>query len=785
LQGRVVVGELLRHPTGVDYRLHTPTSHMCQLTFRVVDKEVIVEDLPVMEKEEPSIVQSLETIEKSLVAVGTDNLTAMSRKSKSRHQKYRQSEEDSLFQRIHFYRDKLVTKRLQMGPDEIGSARQDYDVDLLPPLLKAAAKGDIEQLSGLIANDTKRLLNSRVDIRMRYDDDGKPLSGWIFNGCTPLHIACWHGQLKVVNYLLDSGADVNTPDTDGDGALWYVLGGSHPNKLWHPLVAHGADIYATSLDNSRSTRSLLQFACCKGRPEIVSYLLSKGVDMETPPQEALSTLSCAALSGNEEVFDILLEYGAVPNISTNGWKWNALHCAASGGSARITKYFVEQGFDVMAKDVDGDTPLHVACDREHINLTVADILLSAGGSLDTENREGYTPFLNACFHGNVQLIQYLLSSRGNGIASTNNSGKSTALHKAIWAKHSDVAKVLVDADASLSAYDSFGDTPLHIACARGLVDVCAYIIAKDPTTMHLRNTSNDHMPLYTACIVNGAEVVNTLIRNGADILARGKGGSAPIHEACYRGHAEIVKQLIEADKNCLTLVDNNGRYPIHEAANGGHLDVVELLLDAGAALRVYDSFGDSPPHFACSASTSNMQLIKRLLEIEPDSINRTGRDKMTPLHAACEQEAVPAVELLLTHGATLDATDGDGWNGLHYACASGNVQLVELLLRKMTPYLNVTSCIGEAPIHGAAMAGHAAIVEMILKEKPDVRIADRNGRTALHKAAHKGHLEVVKLLVQYDPSTLTIEDDFGDTSLADARSGGHEDIVSYLSSQLV
>lgn len=231
LTGSVVVGELSRHPTGVDYRLHTPTSHMCQLTFRVVDKEVIVEDLPVTEKEEPSIVQSLETIEKSLIAVGTDNLTAMSQKSKSRHQKYRQWEEDSLFQRIHFYRDKLVTKRLQMGPDEIGSARQDYNVDLLPPLLKAAAKGDIEQLSGLIANDTKRVINSRVDIRMRYDDGGEPFSGWIFNGCTPLHIACWHGHLKIVNFLLDSGADVNTPDTDGDGPLWYVLGGSHINKL--------------------------------------------------------------------------------------------------------------------------------------------------------------------------------------------------------------------------------------------------------------------------------------------------------------------------------------------------------------------------------------------------------------------------------------------------------------------------------------------------------------------------------------------------------------------------
>ncbi len=425
---------------------------MCQLTFRVVDKEITVEDLPSTEEDRPSIVQSLETIEKSLVPASTGNLAAMPKKSKSRNHKYQRTEEDSLFQRIHFYRDKLVRKRLPLNPDDTSTALHEYDVDLLPPLHKAAAMGDIEQLQLLLSNDTPKLISSRLNIRMRHDNGELP--GWSFDGCTPLHIACWHGQLKSANFLLDKGADVNLPDTDGDSPLWYVVGGIRPNKLWHPLIQRGANIYATSPDNW-NTRSLLHLACCKGRPEIVSYLLSKGADMEVPLQEALSTLSCAALSGNEEVFDILLEYGAVPDTSANGVNWNALHYAALGGSARITDYFVGCGLDVLAKDVDGDTPLHIACDRKHIDPALVDILLSAGGSLDVENSDGFTPFLNACFHGNLELIEHILRSKGNGIVNVNNSGNSTALHQAIWGKQSDVATVLVDAGALLTALDRF------------------------------------------------------------------------------------------------------------------------------------------------------------------------------------------------------------------------------------------------------------------------------------------------------------------------------------------
>ncbi len=317
------------------------------------------------------------------------------------------------------------------------------------------------------------------------------------------------------------------------------------------------------------------------------------------------------------------------------------------------------------------------------------------------------------------------------------------------------------------------------------MDVCACIIAQDPSTIQLRNPATSCTALHTACLEGQSEIVDTLIRNGADTLAQTLAGSAPVHMACHEGYAEIVKQLIEADTSCLNLTDKKGMYAIHQAACGGHLNVVELLLDAGATLHVYDSFGDVPLHYACYNSTNNMQLIEKLLELDPDSIDRTGECGMTPLHVACEEEVVPAVELLLSHGASIDATDDDGWNGLHYACASGNVQLLELLLQKMTPYLNVTSRIGETPIHKAARAGHAAIVETALKEKPDVRIAAPGGRTALHMAAHKGHLEVVKLLVQYDPSMLDVEDYFGDTPLADARAEGHEDTASYLSSQLI
>lgn len=68
------------------------------------------------------------------------------------------------------------------------------------------------------------------------------------------------------------------------------------------------------------------------------------------------------------------------------------------------------------------------------------------------------------------------------------------------------------------------------------------------------------------------DVVEHLLRTGANVHARDDGGLIPLHNACSFGHAEVVSVLLcqGADPNAR---DNWNYTPLHEAAIKGKIDV--------------------------------------------------------------------------------------------------------------------------------------------------------------------------------------------------------------------
>ncbi len=68
---------------------------------------------------------------------------------------------------------------------------------------------------------------------------------------------------------------------------------------------------------------------------------------------------------------------------------------------------------------------------------------------------------------------------------------------------------------------------------------------------------------------------------GADIHAKNKYCTTPLHSASYEGHLEVVKYLksVGADIHAKT---NNGYTPLNVASRNGHLEVVKYLKSVGA-----------------------------------------------------------------------------------------------------------------------------------------------------------------------------------------------------------
>ena len=96
------------------------------------------------------------------------------------------------------------------------------------PVLNAAEQGDLEKVKVLLKQG--RSINER-DPRVKF--------GW-----TPLIAAVYQRNTNVVHYLIESGADVNIPDSSGKTAIMWAMGDDESIDLVKFLIAHGADLSA-------------------------------------------------------------------------------------------------------------------------------------------------------------------------------------------------------------------------------------------------------------------------------------------------------------------------------------------------------------------------------------------------------------------------------------------------------------------------------------------------------------------------------------------------------------
>lgn len=58
-------------------------------------------------------------------------------------------------------------------------------------------------------------------------------------------------------------------------------------------------------------------------------------------------------------------------------------------------------------------------------------------------------------------------------------------------------------------------------------------------------------PLHFASGYNRMDIVEHLLRNGADVHAKDKGGLVPLHNACSYGHYEVAELLVRVSDSLI------------------------------------------------------------------------------------------------------------------------------------------------------------------------------------------------------------------------------------------
>jgi ankyrin repeat protein len=167
-------------------------------------------------------------------------------------------------------------------------------------------------------------------------------------------------------------------------------------------------------------------------------------------------------------------------------------------------------------------------------------------------------------------------------------------------------------------------------------------------------------------------VRKALEQNPALARAKNNQGVSAILLAAYYRQSEVLKQLLAAP----------GPLDLFEAAAVGKTDRVhELIREKKASANDYASDGFTA--LGLAAFFGHMETAAALLAAGAD-VNAAARNpmKVAPLHAAAAARRTDIAQLLIEHGADVNARQQNDITPLHEAAAAGQIELARLLLAR-------------------------------------------------------------------------------------------------------
>jgi ankyrin repeat protein len=579
-------------------------------------------------------------------------------------------------------------------------------------------------------------------------------------GSKALAIAAKEGNLELVSFLLEIGANPNPQNTSKCYSALFEATSRNDKEMVRALLNFKADVNASS--SRKSCVSPLVSAAENGDLQLVQLLLDRGVHTEDRSLKQDTTLGIAASRGYSELARELLDAGA----SAHPPAFNPLEPEHAESSA-----------------------LYKAVKKNH--QSVAELLLTHKADpntrayrMDDPDATGRTALFTAVTNQNKQIVQILLKA-GARVNEMNfydtqecyfsrEYRKETALHQAVRTSNTGLVQILLNAGATVispfsevrlqngSPYqDSFSYNTVSLLAQYPNSEIAGLLCTADPSAIfkYRRNV------FRSAIQSNDVDLARFLLNAGVDVndVPTRYSQETALQQAVSAGNFELAKVLLDCGANVnAPPVGSYGRTALQHAVFAGNFELAQMLLDYGANVNTFSvgSYGRTALQLAVLAD--NLELAQMLLHyganVNAPPVGSYGR---TTLQHAVLADNLELAQMLLYYGANVNAPPGGehGETALQLAAAKGSVELVQILL-----------------IHGA-----------------DIHAGTTDYGNALQLAAESGHVELVKLLLHiieirdsqanasdHHSNSETSSNDWRSTMLPAAAKGGLFEIVRLL-----
>ena len=562
---------------------------------------------------------------------------------------------------------------------------------------------------------------------------------------------------------------------------------------------------------AKEQMSLLTAAVMNNRQDMLKMLLDSGFRIQRDHHgRKYGTLLCrAAENDNYRMLDYLK---SVKPPSANNSEDSALKMAVEKQKYKMVSYLIEKGIISKlclkwkvgrARDLNDnkmvtllenlrDPELESAAKQLKSAIKnddpgeVINILKKHPGLKETYCSSYGSITCEALAEKSEKLALYLINNdfdipKGTGRGSLLRS----YLGRAIRSKNLKIVKLLVAKGAPVTYPGKEKcSTFIHMA-ACSTPEIARFLIEKGAKADINRLSFWDkETPLHMALKDHKYDIMEVLLKGGADVNARDYRYMTPLMRAQEKGNDEGIKLLKKygakeyyelcpaplnrapamvarfvvgkEKKKKYVNVTPAEVYLVVKAVRDGDFNAVKSMLQKNPDLiRARDTSGVTVLHMALFAHPEKTDFLKFLVSSGCD-VNARDRSKATPLHYACYayNGGYEGARFIISAGAKLNLVNKWGQTPLHSAVVTVNPSHVARIINSMYGWQE-------------HRRQNLNLIRFLILKGGDPNIQDEEGRTPLHAAIkdQKPHAGVVKILVDAG-AKVNLLDQFGRTPLS-------------------